>query len=134
MGCRDHAMDRPSVWSRDPGGPTADYIVTVVVGSSLRARYMGGISMPKFVIERELPGAGKLSSEQLQAISQKSCGVLREMGPQIQWVQSYVTDDKIYCVYISPDEDTVRRHAQQGGFPANRISRIRLVIDPTTAE
>jgi hypothetical protein len=90
--------------------------------------------MPKFVIEREIPGAGKLSPEQLQGISQKSCGVLREMGPHIQWVQSYVTDDKIYCVYIAPDEETVRKHATQGGFPANRISQIRTVIDPTTAE
>jgi len=90
--------------------------------------------MPKFVIEREIPDAGKLSPEQLQGISQKSCGVLREMGPHIQWVQSYVTDDKIYCVYIAPDEETVRKHATQGGFPANRISQIRTVIDPTTAE
>ena len=90
--------------------------------------------MPKFVIEREIPEAGSLSSEQLQAISQKSCGVLREMGPEIQWVESYVTDDKIYCVYVAPDEDAVRKHAQQGGFPANRISQIRSVIDPTTAE
>ena len=90
--------------------------------------------MPKFVIERDIPEAGKLSVPQLQAISQKSCGVLREMGPQIQWVQSYVTDDKIYCIYVAPDEDAVRKHAQQGGFPANRISRIRSVIDPTTAE
>jgi hypothetical protein len=90
--------------------------------------------MPKFVIERNIPEAGKLTSEQLQAISQKSCGILREMGPQIQWVQSYVTDDKIYCIYMAPDEDTVRKHAQQGGFPANRISRIESVIDPTTAE
>lgn len=90
--------------------------------------------MPKFVIEREIPEAGKLSPEQLQAISQTSCGVLRELGPQIQWLQSYVTDDKIYCVYIAPDEDTIRKHAQQGGFPANRISRIRSIIDPTTAE
>ena len=90
--------------------------------------------MPKFVIERDIPGAGKLSPQQLQAISQKSCSVLREMGPQIQWVQSYVTDDRIYCVYMAPDEDTVREHARQGGFPANRISRIRSVIDPTTAE
>jgi hypothetical protein len=90
--------------------------------------------MPKFVIERDIPQAGKLSSEQLKAISQTSCGVLREMGPQIQWVQSYVTDDKIYCIYIAPDEDAVRKHAQQGGFPANRVSRIRTVIDPTTAE
>ena len=90
--------------------------------------------MPKFVIERDIPKAGKLSPQQLQEISQKSCGVLREMGPQIQWVQSYVTDDKIYCVYIAPDEDAVREHAQLGGFPASRISRIRSVIDPTTAE
>ena len=90
--------------------------------------------MPKFVIERDIPEAGKLSPQQLQAISQKSCGVLREMGPQIQWVQSYVTDNKIYCVYVAPDEDAVRRHAEQGGFPANRISQIRTVIDPTTAE
>jgi hypothetical protein len=90
--------------------------------------------MPKFVIEREIPGAGKLPADQLQAISQKSCGVLRNLGPQIQWLHSYVTDDKIYCVYIAPDEETVRQHAQQGGFPANRISQIRTVIDPTTAE
>ncbi|PYV76204.1 MAG: DUF4242 domain-containing protein [Acidobacteria bacterium] len=90
--------------------------------------------MPKFVIERDIPEAGRLSSQQLQAISQKSCGVLREMGAQIQWVQSYVADDKIYCIYVAPDEDAVRKHAQQGGFPANRISRIRSVIDPTTAE
>jgi hypothetical protein len=90
--------------------------------------------MPKFVIERDIPEAGRLSSEQLQAISQKSCGVLREMGAQIQWVQSYVTDDKIYCIYVAPDADAVRKHAQQGGFPASRISRIRSVIDPTNAE
>jgi hypothetical protein len=90
--------------------------------------------MPKFVIEREIPGAGQLTPEQLQGISQKSCGVLRDLGPQIQWVQSYVTDDKIYCIYISPDEETIRQHAQQGGFPANRISQIRAIIDPTTSE
>jgi len=90
--------------------------------------------MPKFVIEREIPGAGRLSAGELQAVSQKSCGVLRNLGPQIQWLHSYVTDDKIYCVYIAPDEETVRQHAQQGGFPANRISQIRTVIDPTTAE
>ena len=90
--------------------------------------------MPKFVIERDIPEAGRLSSEQLQAISQKSCGVLREMGAQIQWVQSYIADDKIYCIYVARDEDAVRKHAQEGGFPANRISRIRSVIDPTTAE
>jgi hypothetical protein len=90
--------------------------------------------MPKYVIEREIPGAGNLSTEELKAISQKSCGVLREMGPQIQWVQSYVTDDKVYCVYIAPNEAVVRRHAEQGGFPANRISQVRAVIDPTTSE
>lgn len=90
--------------------------------------------MPKYVIEREIPDAGKLSGDALQAISQKSCGVLKDMGPQIQWVQSYVTDDKIYCVYIAPNEDMVREHATQGGFPANRISEIRTIIDPTTAE
>jgi predicted Rdx family selenoprotein len=90
--------------------------------------------MPKFVIERELPGAGSLKSDQLQAISQKSCSVLNGMGPQIQWVQSFVTDDKIYCVYIAPDESTVLEHARQGGFPANKVSRVRSVIDPTTSE
>jgi len=90
--------------------------------------------MPKFVIEREIPGAGKLSAADLQAISQKSCGVLQNMGPKIQWIQSYVTDDKIYCVYIAPDEATVREHATKGGFPANRVSRIATMIDPTTSE
>ncbi len=90
--------------------------------------------MPKYVIERDIPGAGKLTAPELQAISQKSCGVLREMGPQIQWVQSYVTDDRVYCVYIAPNEEAVRKHAQKGGFPANRISQIRTVIDPTTAD
>ena len=90
--------------------------------------------MPKYVIEREISGAGNLSPEDLQGISQKSCSVLQNLGPQIQWVQSYVTDDKIYCVYIAPSEDMIRAHAQQGGFPANRISEIRTVIDLTTAE
>jgi len=90
--------------------------------------------MPKYVIEREIPSAGKLSTEQLQAISQKSWGVLRELGPQIQWIQSYVTDDKIYCVYIAPNEELVREHAERGGFPANRISEVKEIIDPTTAE
>ena len=84
--------------------------------------------MPKFVIEREIPGAGKLTPEQLQGISQTSCGVLRELGPQIQWVQSFVTDDKIYCVYIAPDEDTVRKHAQMGGFPANKVAQVRAMV------
>ncbi len=90
--------------------------------------------MPKFVIERAIPGAGKLSSSELQGISQKSCGVLRELGPQVQWVQSFVTDDKIYCVYIAPDEASVRKHAELGGFPANSVQEVRTVIDPTTAE
>jgi len=90
--------------------------------------------MPKYVIEREIPGAGNLPAAELQAVSQKSCGVLREMGPLIQWVQSYVTGDKIYCVYNAPDEEAVREHARRGGFPANRISAVRTMIDPTTAE
>lgn len=90
--------------------------------------------MPKFLIEREIPGAGALPPEQLQAISQKSCAVLRNLGPQVQWVESYVTDDKIYCVYIAPDEKIVREHARLGGFPANRVSEIKTIIDPTTAE
>jgi len=90
--------------------------------------------MPKYVIEREITGAGKLSKEEFQGISQKSCGVLLEMGPQIQWVESFVTDDKIYCVYIAPNEEAVREHAQKGGFPADRISEVKAMIDPTTAE
>ncbi|MGD0826472.1 MAG: DUF4242 domain-containing protein [Desulfobaccales bacterium] len=90
--------------------------------------------MPKFLIEREIPKAGQLSPADLQAISQKSCQVLRELGPQIQWLQSYVTPDKIYCVYLAPNEDIIREHAKRGGFPANRISEIKKVIDPTTAE
>ena len=90
--------------------------------------------MPKYVIERELPGAGKLSPEQLQGISEKSCSVLKSLGPQIQWLHSYVTDDKLYCVYIAPNAEMVREHAKQGGFPANKVSQVRSVIDPTTAE
>ena len=90
--------------------------------------------MPKYVIERDIPGAGKLSAKNLAGISQKSCSVLNELGPKIQWVQSYVTDDKIYCVYIAPDEQTIREHAKRGGFPANRISEVKQIIDPTTAE
>jgi Protein of unknown function (DUF4242) len=90
--------------------------------------------MPKYVIEREVPGAGKLSPEQLQAISQTSCGVLRKLGSEIQWVHSYVTGDKIYCVYIAPNEDLVKEHARQGGFPANSIAQVSSIIDPTTAE
>jgi hypothetical protein len=90
--------------------------------------------MPKFVIERELAGAGKLPPQELKAISQKSCGVLQSMGPKIQWLNSFVTDDKIYCLYIAPDADTVREHARLGGFPANSVARVRTVIDPTTAD
>jgi hypothetical protein len=99
-----------------------------------RAIIQGESAMPKFVIEREIVGAGKLPRQELQAISQKSCNVLQNMGPKIQWLQSYVTDDKIYCLYIAPDEQTVGVHANKGGFPANVISRVRSVIDPTTAE
>ncbi len=88
--------------------------------------------MPKYVIEREIPGAGKWSEQQLQGVSQKSCSVLNKLGPQIQWLHSYVTNDKIYCVYIAPNEDVIREHARQGGFPANRISEVKTVIDPTT--
>ena len=90
--------------------------------------------MPKYVIEREIPGAGTLSVAELQGVAQRSCNVLKEMGPQIQWVESYVTGDKVYCVYVSPNEDMIREHAKQGGFPANRISEIRTMIDPTTSE
>ena len=90
--------------------------------------------MPKYVIERDLPGAGKLSRQELQAISQKSCGVLENLGTQIQWIHSYVTNDKIYCIYRAPDEGLIREHAKQGGFPANRISEVKAMIDPTTAE
>ena len=90
--------------------------------------------MPKYVIEREIPGAGNLSAEELNGISQKSCSVLSDLGPGIQWVHSYVTDDKIYCVYIAPNEELVREHADQGGFPANSVSEVKNIIDPTTAE
>ncbi len=90
--------------------------------------------MPKYVIEREIPGAGKLTMEQLKGISQTSCGVLSKMGPQIQWVNSYVTGDKVYCFYIAPNEEMVREHAKQGGFPANAINEVKTIIDPTTAE
>jgi hypothetical protein len=90
--------------------------------------------MPRYVIEREIPGAGKLSTQELQAISQKSCSVLENLGPQIQWQHSYVTGDKVYCVYIAPNEELVREHARQGGFPANRVSEVMATIDPVTAE
>ncbi len=90
--------------------------------------------MPKYVIEREIPGAGQFTAEQLRGISQTSCGVLNKLGPQIQWVESYVTDDKIYCVYIAPNKELIEEHARQGGFPANKVSEVRTMIDPTTAE
>ena len=90
--------------------------------------------MPKYVVERELPGAGKLSQDELHGIAMKSCDVLRELGPQVQWLHSYVTDDKIYCVYIAPDADVVRQHAEMGGFPANSVAQVRTIIDPTTSE
>ena len=90
--------------------------------------------MPKYLIEREIPGAGNMSPQELQAVSQTSCGVLLKLGPRIQWLHSYVTGDRFYCVYIAPNEEMVREHAQQGGFPADRISEIKTMIDPTTAE
>lgn len=90
--------------------------------------------MPKYVIEREIPGAGKLTQEELKSISQASCGVIDQMGPKIQWVNSYVTTDKIYCIYNAPDEETIREHAKKGGFPANSVSKVSAVIDPITAE
>lgn len=90
--------------------------------------------MPKYVIEREMPGAGKLSTQNLQGAAQKSCDVLRELGPEIQWVESYVTGDKLYCVYLAPSEEMIREHARRGGFPADRISKVERVIDPTTSE
>jgi hypothetical protein len=99
----------------------------------LSSNQESGGFMPKYLIEREIAGAGKLTPEQLQGISQKSCGVLEKLGPKIQWVESYLTDDKIYCVYIAPDEAMVREHARLGGFPANRVSEIKRMIDPTTA-
>jgi hypothetical protein len=91
-------------------------------------------NVPKYVIEREIPNAGKLSAQELTGVSQKSCSVLRNLGPEIQWVESYVTDNKVYCIYIAPNEEIIREHARQGGFPANRISAVRSVISPTTAE
>ena len=95
---------------------------------------LGGSRVPKFVIERNIPGAGKLTPEQLQGISQKSCSVIREIGPQVQWLESFVTDDKIYCIYIAADEATVREHARLGGFPADSVQVVRRMIDPTTAD
>jgi Protein of unknown function (DUF4242) len=102
--------------------------------SAVTTRTQEETAMPKYVIEREIPNAGKLSESELQSISQKSCSVLNKLGTSIQWVQSYVTDNKVYCVYIAPNEEMVREHAKQGGFPANKVSVIRRMIDPTTAE
>ncbi len=90
--------------------------------------------MPKYIIEREIPEAGNLTAADLQGISQKSCSILKNMGPQIQWVESYVTDNKVYCTYIAPNEDEIRKHAQEGGFPANSIAEVKSIIDPTTSE
>jgi hypothetical protein len=103
-------------------------------GSQAYKTSITGARMPKYVIERDIPNAGKLTQQELQGISQKSCGVLQKLGPQVQWLESFVTDDKIYCIYIAPNEEMVREHARQGGFPANRISAVRSVISPTTAE
>jgi hypothetical protein len=100
----------------------------------LKPTRRGECIMPRYLIERELPGAGSLSAEQLRGVSQKSCSVLRNLGPEIQWVESYVTGDKIYCIYVAPNEQLIRRHAEEGGFPANRISEVKAVISPTTAE
>ena len=100
----------------------------------MTAETTGRIFMPRYVIERELPGAGELSQEQLHTISRKSCSVLQQLGPKVQWEHSYVTDDKIYCVYLAPDEASVRKHAEMGGFPANSIAQVHTIIDPTTAE
>jgi hypothetical protein len=99
-------------------------------GLTLQSRW----TVPKYVIERNIPGAGKLSAQELKGISQKSCSVLQNLGPKIQWVQSYVTADKIYCVYIAPNAEIVREHAKQGGFPANSVAEVKTIIDPTTAE
>jgi hypothetical protein len=99
-----------------------------------KAQHFGGVKMPEYVIEREMAGVGKLNQGDLQSASQTSCSVLRELGPEIQWVHSYVTDDKIYCIYRAPNEAMIREHAERGGFPANKISQVRSMIDPTTAE
>src|SRR5437870_3065473 len=144
-GCRldGRAPRRPGQWYRKTRVPS--WVSYSNCGSWARltvtARHGGGphqepkeATMPKYVIERKLPGAGKLSAQQLQAISQKSNEVLRTLGPEIQWVQSYVTDDTIYCVYVAPSEELIRQHAKAGGFPADRITPVRTMIDPTTAE
>jgi hypothetical protein len=112
------------------------YVRRVYIGFLVRGRRIniGDNSMPKYIIEREIPGAGQLSADDLKGISQTSCSVLNELGPNIQWLQSYVTGDKIYCVYIAPNRELIEQHAKQGGFPANMISEVSTVIDPTTAE
>jgi hypothetical protein len=115
-------------------GFTIGIFTVIAPGTSYIFLLLKSTTMPKYVIEREIPGAGQLSAEQLKAISQASCGVLSSMGSQIQWIHSYVTTDKIYCVYIAPNEEMVREHAQKGGFPANVVSEVATIIDPTTAE
>lgn len=123
-------MERPraaAVWSLRVRCP-----ISFDVGR--RALFLPVFPMPKYIIERDIPGAGALTGDQLKGVSQASCGVLQKLGTKIQWLQSYVTGDKIYCVYIAPDEALIREHARQGGFPANRISEIKEIIDPTTAE
>jgi hypothetical protein len=126
-----------SITSRAPAATTcAERLILRVYSAAAAARLPGvrSSAMPKYVIERDIPGAGKLTAAELTGISQKSCSVLAGMGPQIQWVHSYVTADKIYCVYIAPNEELVREHARQGGFPANRVSEVATMIDPTTSE
>jgi hypothetical protein len=129
QGCRSGEPLRPkagrSMWNN---------VKLLARGPCLRATNGGGRKMPEYVIEREMPGAGQLGADDLKMASQTSCSVLRDLGPQIQWVHSYVTDNKIYCIYRAPNEDMIREHAQRGGFPANKISQVRRTIDPTTAE
>ncbi len=103
-------------------------------GHLYKSIVQGSVTVPKYVIEREIPGAGNIGPEDMQAISQKSCSVLSELGPQVQWVQSYVTEDKIYCIYIAPNKEMVLEHAKRGGFPANSVAEVKRMIDPTTAE
>jgi hypothetical protein len=123
--------------ARDPPCGVLPEGCEIVPGATRRGRRSGEMEdtpMPKFIIERNIAGAGKLSTDEMRDVSQKSCDVLREMGPQIQWVHSYVTGDKVYCVYIAPNEQTIREHAKRGGFPADRIAEVKRMIDPTTAE
>jgi hypothetical protein len=116
------------------GTRSCGHLPAMVVCKSIPSWVTVEAIMPEFVIEREMPGAGSLSRDDLKMASQTSCSVLRDLGPQIQWVHSYVTDNKIYCVYRAPNEEMIREHAQRGGFPANKISQVRATIDPTTAE